>query len=113
MLPDFHVVGIDFDTPKFNDWHPQDTRDCEVWATANIGNDRGAALYQSHICTPQSIRRIASKRHCFMIEQFRGVPDLIDQLNAFIESKIAKKAGDPYYLLSKHWLWEYDRTHRA
>ena len=108
MLRDFHVVGIDFDTPEWNDWRPQDPLDCEVWATAAVGDNRGTANYQLHICTPLSIRRIADKRRAFMIDEFHGVDDLVRKLDAFIEDKVANKPGDPYQLLSKHWVWEYD-----
>ena len=107
MLSEFHVVGIDLDTPESNDWHPHDPLDCEVWATAMIGDDRGAACFQLHICTPLSIRRIADKRHCFMIDEFVGVNELVQQLSDFIAAKVGNQPGDPYALLSKYWLWEY------
>ena len=110
MLTHFHVVNIDFDTPEFSDWHPEDPLDCEVWATAAVGDDDlGTALFQLHVCTPLSVRNFANKRHLFMIDEFRGVEDLIKKLDEFIESKVANKPGDPYQLLAKHWFWEYDR----
>jgi hypothetical protein len=107
MLPDFHVVSIDFDTSEFNEWHPQDPLDCEVWATASVGDDRGTNYFQLHICTPLSIRRLADKRCLFMIDEYRGVADLVIQLDNFIEAKVAHKPGDPFELLSKYWKWEY------
>lgn len=110
MLPDFHVVRIDFDTPEVFDWHPEDPFDCEVWATAAVGDDRGTSYLQLHICTPLAVRTVADKRHLFLIDEFRGVADLVAQLDAFIEAKVANRAGDPYELLSTHWLWEYART---
>jgi hypothetical protein len=113
MRSDFHVVSIDFDTPEFHDWQPDDPQDCEVWATVSVGDYRGTALFYVHICTPSSMPRIDNKRHCFTIKEFRGVPDLVERLNAFIEERIPAHApGDPYYLLSKHWLWEYERKLR-
>jgi hypothetical protein len=110
MIADFHVVRIDFDTPDFHEWRPEDPFDCEVWATAAVGDDSGTAYFQLHICTPLSIRRIADKRYTFLIDEFRGVTDLVTQLNDFIEGKIAHRPGDPYQLLSKYWLWEYAKT---
>jgi hypothetical protein len=108
MLPDMHVVSIDFDTEEFHDWNPRDPSDCEVWTHVNVGNDRGASYFQVHICTPQSIRRIENKRFCFSIDEFRGAHDLVERLDQFIEDRVANKPGDPYHILSKHWAWEYD-----
>jgi hypothetical protein len=112
MLPDFHVVGIDFDTPEVTDWNPSDSLDCEVWATVSVGTDRGATYYQLHICTPQAVRSIADKRHLFVINQFRGIDELVVELDAFIESKVGNRPEDPYLLLSKHWAWEYEGMRR-
>jgi hypothetical protein len=89
MLPDFHVVRIDFDTPEVFEWRPEDPLEYEVWATAAVGNDRGTSHFQLHICMPLAVRTIADKRHLFMIDAFRGVADLVAQLDAFIEAKIA------------------------
>ena len=102
-----HVVGIDFDTAQVSDWTPDDPLDCEVWANVNVGDERGAAYFQLHICTPQSIRRIADKRNAFVIDEFVGIPDLIARLDAFIEAKLKDVSGDPYQALAKYWRWEY------
>jgi hypothetical protein len=112
MLPDFHVVHIDFDTPEVLEWHPQDPFDCDVWATAMVGDDRGTNYFQLHICTPLAVRTIADKRCLFLIDEFRGVTDLVAQLDAFIEAKIANRPGDPFLLLSNHWQWEYGPIRR-
>ena len=113
MLADFHVVAIDFDTPQRLDWCPEDPLDCDVWATAAIGDDRGTAYYELHICTPLSVRNFADKRHLFMIDEFRGIDDLVNQLDAFLEAKIGNKPGDPFQLLSKYWHWEYENYNRT
>lgn len=110
VLAEFHVVSIDFDTPEWHDWRPSDSLDCEVWATATIGDDQGTSYYQLHICTPASIRRITDKRYCFMIDEFRGVEDLVKRMDEFIEAKISNKPGDPFELLAKHWHWEYSKS---
>ena len=108
MAPEMYVVSINFDTVEFSDWCPNAPYDCDVWATVNVGNENGAAYYQIHICTPISIKRLSSKRYCFMIDEFRGVDDLIDRLNDFIEQKAnPATAGDPYQKLARHWKWEY------
>jgi Immunity protein 8 len=101
------VVHIDFDTEEWSTWKPDDPTDCEVWATVMVGDENGTNYYQIHVCTPRSIRRIGDKRHCFMIDEFRGVDELVAKLNVFIESK-AGAAVDPFAALSKHWKWEYE-----
>ena len=42
MSQNLSVIGLDFDTPEFTEWNPDDPLDCEVWATANIGDEKGA-----------------------------------------------------------------------
>lgn len=113
MLNEFHVVGIDFDTPEITDWRPQDPLNCDVWATVDVGDDRGGSFYQLHICTPQSIGTIRDKQHCFMIAEFLNLDDLVMQLNAFLEANIGTTQGDPFFLLSKYWHWEYDKLNRG
>ena len=106
-MNDLQVIGLDFDTPEFSEWNPNDPLDCEVWATANIGDEKGGALFQIHICTPASIKRVENKRQCFVIDQFAGVPDLIARLNSFIAEKTKCYTGDPYWLLARLWRYEY------
>ena len=101
------VMGLDFDTPEFQEWRPDDTLDCDVWATASIGDERGSVLFQIHICTAASMRRIEKKRHCFVIEQFIGKADLIARLDAFIAEKIIGCSSDPCRILAKLWIYEY------
>jgi hypothetical protein len=114
MRSDFHVVTIDFRTPELLDWRPDDPRDCEVWATVSVGDDHGTGNFDVHICTPEAIRRIENKRYCFTIDEFHGVPDLVARLDAFIEERVpAHMPGDPFYHLSRYWLWEYARQSRA
>ena len=108
MRKDFHIVGIDFQTPEFHDWRPDDPFDCEIWATVNVGDDDGSAYYDVRVCTHKAFNRIEDKRYCFTIDEYRGVPDLIAQLSAFIVSRIPSHLpGDPYQILARYWHWEY------
>jgi hypothetical protein len=105
--PDFKVMSLDFDTPEFREWNPADSLDCDVWATAGIGNERGTALFQIHICTAAAMRRIDDKRHCFVIDEYPGVAKLIAHLDEFIDEKTKGCTGDPYRLLAQVWRHEY------
>lgn len=109
MNHDLNVRGLDFDTPEFLDWNPENPLDCDVWATANIGTEEAGSLFHLHICTPASIRRIENKRHCFLIEHYTGKADLITRLNAFIAEKTNGRTEDPYWVLSRLWRWEYGK----
>lgn len=109
MNQDLKVRGVDFDTPEFLEWKPEDPLDCDVWATANVGDDRGGLLFQIHICTSAAMKRVENKRHCFVIEQFAGKADLIARLDAFIEEKTKGCAGDPYRVLAALWRYEYGK----
>jgi hypothetical protein len=102
-------MGLDFDTPEFLEWKPDDPFDCDVWATASIGDERSSVLFQIHICTAASIERIEKKRHCFVIEQFTGMADLIAHLDAFIAEKLRGCTGDPYRILARLWIYEYGK----
>jgi hypothetical protein len=104
---DIKVRGLDFDTPEFVEWNPENPLDCDIWATATVGSEEGSALFQLHICTPASIKRIENKRHCFLIEQYAGKADLIARLDDFIVEKTKGCAGDPYRVLARLWRWEY------
>jgi hypothetical protein len=103
------VIGLDFDTPEFLEWNPADPLDCEVWATANVGDESGGALFQIHICTSASIKRIENKRQCFVIDQYAGVPDLIARLDSFIAEKTKGCTGDPCWALARLWRYEYGK----
>ena len=101
------VIGLDFDTPEHLEWHPDNPLDCEVWATANVGTDKGGCLFQIHLCTPMSIKQIENKRHCFLIEHYTSVSDLIARLDDFIAEKTKGYTGDPCRLLAQLWRYEY------
>lgn len=109
MNDELTVLGLDFDTPEHLEWHPDNPLDCDVWATANVGTEKGGGLFQIHLCTPVSIKRIENKRHCFLVEQYAGVPDLIVRLNSFIAGKTKGCTGDPYRVLARLWRHEYGK----
>jgi hypothetical protein len=44
MNQELKVSGLDFDTPEFLEWNPEDPLDCDVWATASIGGEGGSVL---------------------------------------------------------------------
>jgi Immunity protein 8 len=106
---DLKVTGLDFDTAEFLEWNPTDPEDCEVWVTANVGNEKGGVLFQLHICTPVSIKRIENKRHCFLLEHYAGKADLISRLDDFILEKTSGCTGDPYHVLARLWRSEYGK----
>jgi len=103
------VTGLDFDTPEFLEWTPDDPLDCDVWATASIGDESGSALFQLHFCTAAAMKRIENKRHCFVIELFAGKADLIARLDAFIAERTRGCTSDPYRILAGLWLYEYGK----
>ena len=102
-------MGLDFSTPEFLEWNPKDPLDCDVWATASVGDGKGSVLFQVHICTLASIKRVENKWHCFLIEQYFGTADLIARLDAFIAEKTRGYAGDPYRVLAALWRSEYGK----
>jgi hypothetical protein len=106
---ELRVTALDFDTPEFLEWKPDDPLDSDVWATAGIGDERGSVLFQLHICTTASMKRIENKRHCFVIEHFAGKTDLIAGLDDFIAEKTRGCTGDPYRILAGLWLYEYGK----
>jgi Immunity protein 8 len=106
---DLKVRGLDFDTPEFLEWKPEDPLDCDVWAHVEIGDERGGVLFQLHICTAASMKRIENKRHCFVIEQFAGKTDLIARLDSFIAEKTKGCTSDPFFVLAKFWRYEYGK----
>jgi hypothetical protein len=106
---DLKVMGLDFAAPEFLEWNPEDPLDCDVWATASVGDGEGSVLFQVHICTPASIKRVENKRHCFLIEHYAGTADLIARLDAFIAEKTRGCTGDPYRVLAGLWRSEYGK----
>jgi hypothetical protein len=106
---DLKVRGLDFDTPEFLEWKPEDPLDCDVWAHVEVGDERGGVLFQLHICTAESMKRIENKRYCFVIDQFVGKTDLIACLDSFIAEKTKGCTGDPYWALAKFWRCEYGK----
>jgi hypothetical protein len=51
----------------------------------NVGDEVAGNLYQVHICSPISIKRIQNKKGCFMIDQCEGLPHLVIRMNEFKE----------------------------
>ncbi len=98
---DLHDYGLDF--------QPDDIYDFEFWITVNVGDGVAGNLFQAHICSPISIKRIQDKKGCFKIEKWEGLPQLITKMNEFIDNVIDNfSPDDSYMLLSRHWLWEYE-----
>src|SRR3954453_23783950 len=54
---EIRVTGLDFDTRELLQWKPDAPLDCYVWATANICDEGGSALFQLHFCTAASMKR--------------------------------------------------------
>ena len=101
------VRGLDFDTPEFVEWNPADPLDCDVWATAGVGNEHGSMLFQMHIITTAAMMRIRNKRHCFVIECYAGKAALVAHMDSFIADKTRDCTGDPYCVLAGLWRSEY------
>lgn len=96
----------------FNDqelgWEPEDIFDFEEWLSITIGEDGAGNDYQVHVCTPVSISRIEKKDSIFMVDKWDGLKSIENKINEFIASELADNVKDnPYYVLSKHWRWEY------
>ncbi len=103
------VVWLDFDPPQHLEWKPADPLDADVWATADVGDERGSVSFQLHICTSAAMKRVENKRHCFTIEGFIDRADLVARLDVFILEKTSGCVGDPYRVLGKFWRWEYGK----
>ena len=66
-------------------WQPEDPNDFDEWVTVNIGEKEAGNLYQIHLCTAISIRRLDVKRNLFMLEQWISLDDIIEKINVFIQ----------------------------
>ena len=103
-----HIFDYDIHDKEL-DFQPNDIYDFEFWMTVNVGDGIAGNLFQVHICSPISIKRIKDKKGCFMIDQWEGLPHLVTQMNEFINKAINSSSSDnPYEILSRHWLWEYE-----
>jgi hypothetical protein len=108
-MNEMHIFDYDLHDYDF-DFQPDDIYDFEFWMTVNVGDGIAGNLYQVRICSPISIKRIQNKKGCFMVDQWEGLPRLVSQMNEFISEVTDKPSpDDPYVLLSRHWLWEYER----
>lgn len=107
--PEIRVMRLEFETPGYQEWNPDDPLDCAITVTANIGDESGACFFGIHVCTPASIKRMENKRWCFLIDEYAGEADLIRQLDQFIAEKLRGCTGDPFRVLGKLWWWEYGK----
>ncbi len=96
------------DVLNAEDWSPTDPNDFEESIGLTVGDENGGTDFQVQVCTPVSIKRLEKKRYIFMIEKWRGLPDLIRRFDAFIREIETDPTIDLYNELSKHWLWEYE-----
>jgi hypothetical protein len=92
------------------DYQPNDLYDFDFWITVNVGDGVAGCLYQVYVCTPLSIKQIQNKKGCFVIDEWEGLDPLVAEMNEFIRMVLDEnQSDDPYFVLSKYWLWEYSR----
>jgi len=70
------------------DFQLDDIYDFEFWIAVNVGDEVAENLYQVHIFSPISIKRIQNKKGCFMIDQCEGLPHLVIRMNEFKDKVI-------------------------
>ena len=105
MIKDFYIFQYDFNDPI----DITDESDFDFWMTVNVGDGVAGAFYQVRVCTPQNLKSTKEKEYFFILNYWEGEEKLIEEMNAFIEKIIPEHSlQDPYYLLSKHWFWEYE-----
>ena len=108
-MKEMHIFDYDLHDYEL-DYQPNDIYDFEFWMTVNVGDGVAGCLYQVHVCTPLSIKRIQKKKGCFLVEEWEGLDTLIVIMNEFIEKVLENNlSDDPYFVLGKHWLWEYSK----
>jgi hypothetical protein len=107
-MNEMHIFDYDLHDYEL-DFQPADIYDFEFWMTVNVGDGIAGTLFQVHICSPISIKRIEDKKGCFIVDQWEGLQHLISQMNVFV-GKVTDQnnTDDPYLILSRHWLWEYE-----
>lgn len=106
---EMHIFTYDLgDHPM--DWEPDDPWDFAFWMTVTVGDGHAGSNFQIQVCTPMSIAGLDKKENLYMTDQWLGAEALIDELNAYMASKIAESTDDPYYLLAEEWAWEYGRN---
>ncbi len=102
------VTWLDFHHHD-KDWVPDEPWDCELWVTADIGDENGSWSFQIHVCTYTSLVRLSKPKHCFLVDEYLGPEQLTDRLNKFIAAITKSTPGDPYGELARIWLWEYGK----
>ena len=109
MMSCLHIFDWDFNDHSL-DWEPEDPFDFEFWITVNMGDGEAGNYYQIHVCAPKAIGGISDKKWLFVLPEWHGFESLIELLNDFLDERIEENRGcDPFQVLSKYWLWEYER----
>ncbi len=104
-----HMYITDYSLNDPDD-QPGDIYDFEFWLTVTVGDEEGGTNFQVHVCTTLSIKYIHDKKGCFITEEWEGLPRLVAKMNEFLAKLFNDRyfGADAYFLLSKHWLWEYE-----
>lgn len=98
----------DVDSPE--SWEPPDSLNFAEWISVIVGESAkaGGTNYEIHICTPRSIKNISDKTACFMIQEWKGVSDLVGKLDEFIAQQVDDPSQRIDLILAKQWRWEYE-----
>lgn len=88
-------------------WRPDEPWDISEWIWVTVGDELGGSNFQVHVCTPTSIGRFKDKQGVFLIDEYRGVDDLIIALNQFIAKIQKERTHNPIHVLARHWVWEF------
>ena len=104
MITDFHIFHYNFNDDPFE---VLDETDIDFWMTVTVGDGVAGAYYQVRVCSPKNLNK--DKKNFFVLNYWEGEEKLIEEMNSFIEVVVGKNTKeDPYFLLSKHWEWEYE-----
>ena len=109
----FHFFQWDFHDHPI-EWEPEDQLDFDFWVTVNVGDGEAGNYYQIHVCSPSAVSRVSDKRATFVLSMWQGPDSLVSALNGFIAENLNREpSSDPYELMSRHWLWEYENYRPA
>ncbi|WP_417386172.1 Imm8 family immunity protein [Gimesia sp.] len=91
------------------DWVPPEPWDIHEMVSLTVGENGAGCNYEVQLCTRTALKRLTDKRHLFLLDEWISREDTIAKINQFIEETISKNLSeDPYQLLARYWLWEYE-----
>lgn len=101
------VLSFEFNDQEL-DWIPNNSFEFHEWVTLLVGENDAGNYYQLQLCASSVISQLESKRYLFVLDEWVTVEHTVSKLNQFINETLTKNMKeDPYYLLGKYWMWEY------